>query len=141
MKWSMDTHKYISEITRKALQIIVAHNINSDSEPEEIDAVERELGNSGVYKDYEGAKGRVRRALFTYFKAYGCMDDAEQLTEVGRLYCENKLSVREFSFYYIVNYLYENDGVSYYPTQLILRTLELIHNAEPEQSYLSLIHI
>ena len=137
MKWSMDTHKYISEITRKALQIIVAHNINSDSEPEEIDAVERELGNSGVYKDYEGEKGRVRRALFTYFKAYGCMDDAEQLTEVGRLYCENKLSVREFSFYYIVNYLYENDGVSYYPTQLILRTLELIHNAEPEQSYLS----
>ena len=55
MKWSMDTHKYISEITRKALQIMVAHNITSESEPEEIDAVERELGSSGVYKDYNGA--------------------------------------------------------------------------------------
>lgn len=137
MKWSMDTHKYISEITRKALQIMVSHNITSESEPEEIDAVERELGSSGVYRDYNGAKGRVRRALFTYFKAYGCLNDAEQLTEVGRLYCENKLSIQEFSFYYIVNYLYEDDEVSYYPTQLILHTLMLIHNKAPEQSYLS----
>ena len=39
MKWSMDTHKYISEITRKALQIMVKHGISSESEAEEIDAV------------------------------------------------------------------------------------------------------
>ena len=74
MKWSMDTHKYISEITRKALQVIVSHGITSESGPEEIDAVERELGTCGVYRNYDGAKGRVRRALFTYFKAYGCLD-------------------------------------------------------------------
>ena len=60
MKWSMDTHKYISEITRKALQVMVTHGITSESEPEDIDAVEHELGACGVYKDYEGAKGRVR---------------------------------------------------------------------------------
>ena len=93
MNWSMDTHNYVSEITRKALQIMVKHGISSESEAEEIDAVERELGNSGVYKDYEGAKGRVRRALFTYFKAYGCLDDNEQLTEIGKLYVENSISI------------------------------------------------
>ena len=29
MKWSMDTHKYISEITRKALQVMTEHGITS----------------------------------------------------------------------------------------------------------------
>ena len=124
MKWSMDTHKYVSEITRKALQIMVKHGISSESEAEEIDAVERELGNSGVYKDYEGAKGRVRRALFTYFKAYGCLDDNEQLTEIGKLYVENSISIKEFSFYYILNYLYEEDDVKYYPTQLLMKYIK-----------------
>lgn len=61
MKWSMDTHKYMSEITRKALQIIVKHGITAESEPEQIDLVERELASAGIYKNYEAAKGRVRR--------------------------------------------------------------------------------
>lgn len=43
MKWSMDTHKYISETTRKALQVLVNRNITSESSPEEIDAAEQEL--------------------------------------------------------------------------------------------------
>lgn len=43
MKWSMDTHKYMSEITRTALQVIAKHGITSESKPEEIDAVEKEL--------------------------------------------------------------------------------------------------
>lgn len=107
MKWSMDTHKYISEITRKALQVMVAHGITSASEPEDIDAVERELGACGVYKDYEGAKGRVRRALFTYFKAYGCLDNSEHLTELGKLYAENRLTIQEFSFYCFVIMMHE----------------------------------
>ena len=137
MKWSMDTHKYISETTRKALQIMVAHNITSNSDPQEIECVEKELGSGEVYKDYESAKGRVRRALFTYFKAYGCLDDDEQLTEIGKLYCDNKLSVREFSFNYIVNYLYEEGNIHYYPTQFILQALDLIHNIAPMQAYIS----
>ena len=137
MKWSMDTHKYISEITRKALQIMVSHGITSESEAEEIDAVERELGASGVYKDYEGAKGRVRRALFTYFKAYGCLDDSERLTEIGRLYAESKISIREFSFYYILNYLYEENDVKYYPAQLILKFFKLIREIAPAQEYMT----
>ena len=66
MKWSMDTHKYMSEITRTALQVIAKHGITSESKPEEIDAVEKELVEKKVYKDYPSAKGRVRRALFTY---------------------------------------------------------------------------
>lgn len=137
MKWSMDTHKYISEVTRKALQIMTAHEITSESEPEEIDAVERELGTCGVYKDYESAKGRVRRALFTYFKAYGCLDDAEQLTEVGRLYVENRLSIKEFSFYFILNYVYEKDEVRYYPAELILKSFSKLYGVDPSEGYLT----
>ena len=137
MKWSMDTHKYISEITRKALQVISSHGITSDSSPEEIDAVERELGSCGVYRDYEGAKGRVRRALFTYFKAYGCLDDSEQLTELGRLYVDNKITVREFSFYYILNYMYENEDVKYYPAEMVLRCYYKLYKADESQAYLS----
>lgn len=133
----MDTHKYISEITRKALQIIVKHGITSESEQEDIDSVERELGSSGVYKDYEGAKGRVRRALFTYFKAYGCLDDNEQLTEIGTLYAENKISIREFSFYYILNYIYEDDDVKYYPAHLLLKFIKMIRSAAPAQAFMT----
>ena len=137
MKWSMDTHKYISEITRKALQVISSHGITSDSSPEEIDAVERELGSCGVYRDYEGAKGRVRRALFTYFKAYGCLDDSERLTELGRLYVDNKITVREFSFYYILNYMYENEDIKYYPAEMVLSCYYKLYKADESQAYLS----
>lgn len=125
MKWSMDTHKYISEITRTALRIMMEHNITSESEPEEIEAVERDLAANGVYKDFDAARGRVRRALFTYFKAYHCLDEHEHLTDIGRLYAENKLSIREFSFYYIVNYMYKGDSSEYYPAQLILLCLKV----------------
>lgn len=83
VKWSMDTHKYMSEITRTALQVIAKHGITSESKPEEIDAVEKELVEKKVYKDYPSAKGRVRRALFTYFRAYGCLNDVEQLSNCG----------------------------------------------------------
>lgn len=137
MKWSIDTHKYISEITRKALQVMSAHGITSESEPEEIDAVERELGACGVYRDYEGAKGRVRRALFTYFKAYGCLDNSEQLTELGKLYAENKINVQEFSFYYILNYLYESNNVKYYPAELVLRCYYKLYEKDEAEAYLS----
>ena len=69
MRWYMDTHKYMSNITRKALQVLAEHGVTSESEPEEIDSAERALADAGVYKNYEGAKGRIRRALFTYFRA------------------------------------------------------------------------
>lgn len=137
IKWSMDTHKYISEITRKALQVMVAHGITSESEPEDIDAVEHELGACGVYKDYEGAKGRVRRALFTYFKAYGCLDNSEHLTELGKLYAENKITIQEFSFYYILNYVYERENVNYYPAELVLRCFYKLYERGEQQAYLS----
>lgn len=137
MKWSMDTHKYISEITRKALQVMVTHGITSESEPEDIDVVEHELGACGVYKDYEGAKGRVRRALFTYFKAYGCLDNSEHLTELGKLYVENRITIQEFSFYYILNYVYESENAKYYPAELVLRCFYKLYERGEQQAYLS----
>lgn len=137
MKWSMDTHKFMSEITRKALQIIVSHGITSESEPEEIEAVERELASSKVYKDFEGARGRVRRALFTYFKAYGCLDENEHLTEMGHLFAENKITVQEFCFHYVLNYHYKDDDSDYYPVQLLLLCIKKLSTSGAGQGYLS----
>lgn len=137
MKWSMDTHKYISETTRKALQVLVNRNITSESSPEEIDAAEQELGSCGVYKSYDNAKGRIRRALFTYFKAYGCLDSEEHLTELGRLYAEEKLTIQEFSFYYVLNYQYEDDTFKYYPSELVLTCLIALYDRNASEAYLS----
>jgi hypothetical protein len=137
MKWSMDTHKYMSEITRTALRIMVEHNITVESDPEEIDAVERELVNAGVYKDYNSAKGRVRRALFTYFKAYGCLDDTERLTELGRFLVENKITIQEFCFHYMLNYQYKDDETQYYPVRLILTCIKKLSERGAGQAFLS----
>lgn len=137
MKWSMDTHKYISETTRTALKIMASHGVSSESSSEEIDEVEHEMVSNGVYKDYDSAQGRVRRALFTYFKAYHCLDDNEQLTEIGKLYAEEKLSVQEFSFYYIVNYIYKDGAHTYYPTQLILLCLKELASRVSEAAYIT----
>lgn len=137
MKWSMDTHKYISEITRTALKVMSDHNISSESEPEEIEAVERDLAAAGVYKDFDAAKGRVRRALFTYFKAYHCLDANERLTDIGRLYADGSLSIQEFSFYYIVNYIYKDDHSEYYPTRLVLSCLKQLADRGAQHAYIS----
>lgn len=139
MKWSMDTHKYISEVTRKALKVLFEKNITSESSAEEIDAAEHILADENVYKDYKGAKGRIRRALFTYFKAYGCMDETEHPTEMGHLFADGKISVTEFSFWYIVNYKYENEDedISYYPTKLILKVLRMLNATDMKQAYIT----
>ena len=112
MRWYLETHKFMSEITRKALQIITARGITSESDAGDIENAERELANAGVYQSFESAKGRIRRALFTYFKAYACIDDNEHLTEIGRLFASNEITVREMCFHYILNYRYNGDGVS-----------------------------
>ncbi len=137
MRWSMDTHKFMSEITRKALQIMVAHNVTSESDPEEIEAAERALAAAGIYKDFDSANGRIRRALFTYFKAYGCMDDNERLTEMGRLFVENKITVQEICFHYVLNYKYEDDGIEYFPAQLLLLCLKKLAERGQGQAYFS----
>ena len=138
MRWSMDTHKFMSEITRKALQIMDAHHVTSESEPEDIEATERDLAQAGVYKDFEGARGRIRRALFTYFKAYGCLDDNEHLTEIGKLFTENKLSVQEICFHFVLNYIYSTDeGVDYYPVRLILEFLNKVGMRGDGEAYIS----
>ena len=73
MKWSLDTHKFVSEIVRTALQTIVNRRITLQSGEPEIKAAEQELFDKGVYRTRDGADGRIRRALFTYFKAYHFM--------------------------------------------------------------------
>ncbi|MEC5238943.1 AAA family ATPase [Bacillus mycoides] len=137
MRWSLDTHKYISEITRKALQIMVEHGITSGSSESDIDAVEHDLASANIYKSYDAAKGRVRRALFTYFKAYGCLNQDEQQTEVGKVFGDNTLSIQEFCFYFIVNYKYSSGEISYYPVELILKFIKMMESVSSEEAYLT----
>ena len=137
MRWYLDTHKFMSEITRKALQIITARGITSESDTGDIENAERELANAGVYQSFDSAKGRIRRALFTYFKAYACIDDNEHLTEIGRLFANNEITVREMCFHYILNYRFNGDGVSYYPVQLLLRSLKELSEKDNGQAFIS----
>ncbi|MFZ7121685.1 MAG: McrB family protein [Eubacteriaceae bacterium] len=137
MKWSMDTHKYMSEITRKALKIMAEYNATSQSTAEEIEAVERKLVEAGIYRDYESARGRIRRALFTYFKAYGCMSDNESLTEMGKAFVDEKISIQEFSFWYVLNYKYVNETLHCYPAQMILKSLTMLKSIGNDQAYIS----
>ena len=136
MRWSMDTHKYMSEITRKALQIISAHKLTSESDNQNIKMVERELEEAGVYKT-GGGEGRIRRALFTYFKSYYCLDDNENLTEIGKAFINYKITLQEFCFYYILNYKFKENSAEYYPAHLILTCIKKLTDTDAAQNYLS----
>lgn len=137
MKWSMDTHKYMSEITRSALKILADNNITADSEPEDIENAERKLAEAGVYKDFESARGRIRRALFTYFRAYGCMDDNGRLTETGRAFADEKFTIQEISLWYVANYIYENDDNKYRPLELLLKFLDLAASISTAEAFIT----
>ena len=137
MRWSMDTHKFIGEIPRTALQVITQHGITSNSSDDEIRRTEEDLVRARVYKDFSSASGRIRRALFTYFKAYHCMNDQEQLTQIGRAFVEEKLSIKEFSFYYVVNYFFSGCLEPYYPLQLLLTFLKKIAQRNDNFEYIT----
>ena len=94
MKWSLDTHKFVSEIVRTALQTIVNRRITLQSGEPEIKAAEQELFDKGVYRTRDGADGRIRRALFTYFKAYHFMTQDGELTDFGRAFYNGTLSIK-----------------------------------------------
>ncbi len=48
-----------------------------------------------------------------------------------------KLSIKEFSFYYVANYVYSDDDYSYYPLQLILTCISKMHDVSPAEAYLT----
>lgn len=137
MKWSMDTHKYMSEITRKALQIIGKHGITSESDNEKIAAVERELAEQQVYRDFGSASGRIRRALFTYFKSYGCLGPDEKFTEIGKAFADGKISLKEFSFSYLLNYRYQENQTSYYPMHFLLYCIKCMYDINRNEAYIT----
>ena len=84
MTWSMDTHKYMSELTRKALQILAENYINSDSEPDEIESAERKLADAGVYKDFEGAKGKLGDEPGTAWECYRRFQEYNRYVRAGQ---------------------------------------------------------
>jgi hypothetical protein len=137
MRWYLDTHKFISEKTRNALQILIKHGLTASSSQADFEAVAQDLANANFYQSMETAKNRIRRALFTYFKAYGCLDQHEQLTEVGKAYSDNNLSIQEFCFHFIVNYRYTSNEVSYYPVELILKFIKTMESVSSEEGYLT----
>ena len=137
MKWSMDTHKYMSEITRSALKILADNAINLDSEPEVIELAERKLAEANIYRDFDSARGRIRRALFTYFKAYGCMDDSGNLTEMGRAFVDDKISIQEISLWYVANYTYKDDETEYFPLQLLIKFIKSAESLSADAAYIT----
>lgn len=140
MKWSLDTHKFISEIVRTALQVIVDRNITSQSDEQAVKAAEHELADKGVYRSREGAEGRIKRALLTYFKAYNLMTQNGDLTEVGRAFYSNKLSVKELCLHFLYGYKFydEQSDESYFPLEIILSFTDYCWKNVPESNYISL---
>lgn len=137
MKWSLDTHKYFSETTITALKVITKYGLTRNSTNEEIDIAEKELAKVGVYKTYDNAKGRVRRALFTYFRAYHCIDDSEQLTNLGRAIIQDKLSLEEFCLSFLCQYTCFNEDATIYPFKWILKFFEVMTRTNTDVSILS----
>lgn len=134
MKWSLDTHKFVSEIVRTALQVIVNRRITGQSGEPEIKAAEQELFDKGVYRSRDGADGRIRRALFTYFKAYHFMTQDGELTEFGKAFYNGTLSVKEACLHFIFHYKYSDDQSSYYPLNRILSYLQYCEMQQADQA-------
>lgn len=129
MEWNIDVHKYLSDVTRTALKVIVDFGITSASDNELITKAEHKMAELGVYKSKEAAEGRIRRALFTYFKNYNLMYDDTSLTPIGKIFQDDRISIKEFAFYFLVNYKHQvTEDESYYPLQLIIKCLKEKHN-------------
>ena len=134
MEWNIDVHKYLSEITRTALKVIVDFGVTSASDNELITKAEHKMAELGVYKSKEAAEGRVRRALFTYFKNYNLMYDDTSLTPIGEIFQDDRISIKEFAFYYLVNYTHQvSEDKGYYPLQLIIKCLKEKQNHFAEE--------
>jgi hypothetical protein len=139
MKWSVDTNKFMSEIVREGLKVLVNRHIGSDSGANEIAAAEDELAAVGFYQTPEAAKGRIKRSLFTYLKSYGILDDNLNLTELGQMFYADQLSVREMCLTFVCNYMFVDDitGEPYFPLELILRYMAELHASHPGAVYLT----
>lgn len=134
MKWSLDTHKFLSEIVRTALRTIVDRKITGNSGEPEIKAAEKELFEKGVYRTRDGADGRIRRALFTYFKAYKLMTQEYELTEFGQSFYDGTLNIKEACLHFIFNYKYRDANTAYYPLKNILSFIEFCENKGQNQT-------
>ena len=58
MEWNIDVHKYLSEITRTALKVIVDFGVTSASDNDLITKAEHKMADLGVYKSKEAAEGQ-----------------------------------------------------------------------------------
>lgn len=121
MKWSLDTHKFMSETIRTAFQVIVDRKINNTSDETAIKAAEHELADKGVYKSRDAAEGRVRRALLTYLNAYNLMTPTGIVSKVGKRFYDGTFSVRETCLFFLYTYRYKIDATrGYYPLEHLL---------------------
>ena len=122
MKWSLDTHKFLSEVVRTAFQVVVDRKINNTSDEFSIKAAEHEMADKGVYRSREAAEGRVRRALLTYLNAYNLMSPSGIITKLGKCFYEETISVKEACLFFLYTYRYKIDATrGYYPLEHLLR--------------------
>lgn len=137
MKWQMDVHKYFGEVTKTALKVLASFEISNSSSEATIKKAEQKLADLNVYKDYNAANGRIRRALLTYFKAYKCINDDCSLTEMGKVLVEDRITIREFCFWYVANYKYSEQNKEYYPLELILKYIIEMKNIDADAAFLT----
>ena len=122
MKWSLDTHKFLSDIVRTAFQVVVDRKINNTSDGQAIKAAEHELADKGVYRSRDAAEGRIRRALLTYLNAYNLMSPSGNITKLGKCFYEETISVKETCLFFLYTYRYKIDATNgYYPLEHLLR--------------------
>ena len=138
MKWSLDIHKYPSEKTRSILKIMRDLRITKSSSAEEISKAEDLMDTQGLYSGKKGAEGRIRRALFTYFAAYYCVDESGELTEFGKLFTQDKITIKEYAFHYIANYsVGGGSDHHYFPLHMLLLFSKKLASIAPEQNYIT----
>lgn len=121
MKWAIDVHKYLSEITRSALGVVQQFNLKPDSDNALIDQAGRKMVELGIYSDASKAGATIRRALITNLKCYHLIDKDWSLTEFGEAFVSGKLSLQETALQYISTFLYSDDTNEYYPLHFLLK--------------------
>lgn len=135
MKWAVDVHKYLSEITRVSLQVFQNLNLRQNASVAEIRAATRMLVERGVYREYN--EQVIRRHLITNLKSYNLIDDDWRLTELGQKFANGEIEVNEVAFMYVCQYRYVNGNASYYPLYRLLCCLEEKRNRNVQKAYIS----
>ena len=128
--WIIDRTINLDEFkTRNVLNELLIAPRKSDSELEHI------LHEKGVLKN-EG-DGALRRRWYTYLRNYGLMS-GDDVTEMGVLYAESKLSLQELSLLQLIKKRIKLSNNTYiYPLKVLVGLLILLKNSGNDEAYIT----